>query len=88
MTLHDAGKKKKKDSKNHGDDSVRKLTSGEIALARTVFGNRVDYEKVKMHHGSYLPFNAQGANTAMTPHGEIYFINQYRDDFSQSLYSL
>lgn len=25
----------------------------------------------------------QNANTAMAPGGEIYFINQYRDDFSQ-----
>jgi hypothetical protein len=88
MTIHDASKKKKKDVKKQDDNSVRKLTSEEIALARTVFGNRIDYEKVKIHHGSYLPFNAQDANTAMTPNGEIYFINQYRDDFSQSLYSL
>ncbi|MFK3662726.1 type IV secretion protein Rhs [Scandinavium sp. NPDC088450] len=88
MTIHDASKKKKKNDKQHDDDSVRKLTTGEVALARTVFGNRIDYEEVKIHHGSYLPFSAQDANTAMTPNGEIYFINQYRDDFSQSLYSL
>lgn len=52
MTIHDAGKKKKKDDKKQDDDSVRKLTTGEIALARTVFGNRIDYDKVKIHHGA------------------------------------
>lgn len=84
MTIHDASKKKKKDDKKQDDDSVRKLTTGEIALARTVFGNRIDYEKVKIHHGSYLPFGLQNEHTAMTPNGEIYFRKEYRADFSQS----
>ncbi|SUG34717.1 Uncharacterised protein [Salmonella enterica subsp. arizonae] len=36
MTIHDASKKKR-DDKKQDDDSVRKLTTGEVALARTVF---------------------------------------------------
>lgn len=86
MTIHDANNKKKKYDKKQDDDSVRKLTSGEVALARTVFGNRIDYEKVKIHHGSYLPFGLQGENVAMTPNGELYFrTTLYREDFSQTL---
>ncbi|WP_083615940.1 hypothetical protein [Pantoea sp. 1.19] len=83
MTIHDASKKKK-DDKKQDDDSVRKLTTGEVALARTVFGNRIDYEKVKIHHGSCLPFGLQGESVAMTPNGEIYFRDWYRDDGNDS----
>ncbi|WP_025903481.1 hypothetical protein [Tatumella sp. UCD-D_suzukii] len=85
MSIHDASKKKKHDKKQE-DDPVRKLTTGEIALARTVFGNRIDYEKVKIHYGSYLPFGLQAGNVAMTPNGELYFrTTLYREDFSQTL---
>ena len=69
MTIHDASKKKKKDDKKQDDDSVRKLTTGEIALAITVFGNRTDYEKVKINHVSILPFGLQHENAAMTHNG-------------------
>ena len=86
MSIHDASKRKQKRDKKQEDDSVRKLTTGEIVLARTVFGNRIDYEKVRIHHGSYLPFGLQGDNFAMTPNGELYFRTRlYRDDFSQTL---
>lgn len=84
MSIDDVSKKKKNDMKQ-SDDSVRELTTGEIALARTVFGSRIDYEKVKIHHDSYLPFGLQDEHTAMTPNGEIYFRYWYRDDFSKSL---
>ncbi|WP_312972636.1 type IV secretion protein Rhs [Atlantibacter sp.] len=84
MSIDDVSKKKKNDKKR-SDDSVRELTTGEIALARTVFGSRIDYEKVKIHHDSYLPFGLQDERTAMTPNGEIYFRYWYRDDFSKSL---
>lgn len=86
MTIHDRSKDKKKDKKKKEDDSVRKLTIGEIALARTVFSNRIDYGKVKIHHGSYLPFGLQGENVAMTPDGELYFrTTLYREDYSRTL---
>jgi len=85
MSIHDDSEKNKKNDKKQDDDSVRKLTTGEIALARTVFANRIDYEKVKIHHDSYLPFGLQSESVAMTPNGEIYFRYWYRDDFSKSL---
>lgn len=63
---------------------VRLLTTGEVALAKSVFASTIEYPKVWIHRDSYLPFNLQDADTAMTPNGELYFLNTYRDDFSQS----
>lgn len=64
------------------NDGIRRLTTGEIQLAKSVFLSTIDYSKVWIHRGSYLPFNLQNEDTAMTPNGEIYFRNQYCDDFS------
>lgn len=65
------------------EGSARPLTIGEIALARSVFDNGIRYSDVKVHNGSYLPFNMQSKNVAMTPNGEMYFREPYyRDDFS------
>jgi type VI secretion system secreted protein VgrG len=62
----------------------RPLTSGEIAMARQMFGNSIDYSKVKVHNHGYLPFDLQGENTAMSPDGEIYFRKEnYEADFSR-----
>lgn len=66
------------------EDGVRLLTAGEIQLAQSVFLSTIDYSKVWIHRGSYLPFNLQNEHTAMTPNGEIYFRDEYRDDFSLS----
>ncbi|MCT4712263.1 type IV secretion protein Rhs [Enterobacteriaceae bacterium H11S18] len=66
------------------EGGVRLLTAGEIQLAQSVFLSTIDYSKVWIHRGSYLPFNLQNEDTAMTPNGEIYFCNQYFDDFSQA----
>ncbi|WP_137807876.1 type VI secretion system Vgr family protein [Pseudomonas sp. G(2018)] len=64
----------------------RRLTYGEIAMAKTVFKNSVDYSKVKIHHGGWwLFFGFQ--NTAVTPNGEMYFpesTHYYKDDFSNT----
>ncbi|AWV25441.1 MULTISPECIES: hypothetical protein [Citrobacter] len=70
---------------NIKEGGLRRLTSGEVELAKSVFGSTLQYHKVWIHRDSYLPFNLQDSNTAMTPDGEIYFRNQYRDDFSQTL---
>lgn len=70
------------------EGGVRPLTTGEIALAKSVFASTVDYSTVWLHRESYLPFNLQDEDTAMTPNGEIYFRNQYRDDFSLATDSL
>lgn len=64
---------------------LRLLTTGEIKLAKKVFEDQIQYNKVWIHHGSYLPFSMQEKNTAMTPNGEIWFeTNVYRDDYSLS----
>lgn len=66
------------------EGGVRLLTAGEIQLAQSVFLSTIDYSKVWIHRESYLPFNLQNEDTAMTPNGEIYFRNQYFDDFSRA----
>ena len=49
----------------------RSLTPGEIALARSVFGDAIDYEKVRLKLGKWWPFHPAGV--AMAPMGHIHF---------------
>lgn len=66
-------------------DGLRLLTLGEINLAQTLYGSGIRYYEVWVHRGSYLPFNAQDFNTAMSPNGELYFMEgTYEDDYSMS----
>ena len=61
----------------------RALTTGEIALARSVFGEAVDYSKVRLIRGKWWPF--QPPNAAMAPDGNIYFhpaAGGWSDDFA------
>lgn len=74
----------KADKYNVKEGGLRLLTAGEIQLAQSVFASTIEYSKVWIHRDSYLPFNLQYEDTAMTPNGEFYFRNTYRDDFSQS----
>lgn len=67
-------------SDNEG--SQRLLTLGEIALAKSIFGNSIVYPRVWIHHASYFPFKLQGRNTAMSPNGELYFRDWYCENFS------
>lgn len=68
------------------EGTLRRLTSGEISLANSVFMSTIPYHKVWIHCDSYLPFSLQDDHTAMTPNGEIYFrAPLYREDFSKSL---
>lgn len=62
----------------------RSLTFGEIEMARLVFGDSVDYSRVKVHnHGYWLLFGFQHKDTGVTPNGEMYFPKDiYLDDFS------
>ena len=62
----------------------RDLTAGELAIARQVFGDAVDYSKVKIHnHGYWMFFGFQDKRTAVTPNGQMYYPKPiYRDDFS------
>jgi hypothetical protein len=63
---------------------VRCLTSGEVELARSVFGDAIDYSEVHLIKGKWWPF--QPRNAAMAPMGDIYFHPEnggWSDDFSK-----
>ena len=49
----------------------RSLTPGEIGLARSVFGDAIDYSKVRLKLGKWWPLHPRGS--AMAPMGNIYF---------------
>lgn len=61
---------------------LRLLTLGELRLARSVFGNSIRYHTVWIHHDSYIPFGLQLKEYVMTPNGELYFRDWYKNDFS------
>ena len=68
---------------------ARPLTDGEIALARQVFGESVDYGRVRMVRHRWWPF--QPRNIVMAPTGNIHFHADsplWRDDFSTAPLSL
>ena len=61
----------------------RPLTPGEIDLARSIFGQAIDYSKVRMIKRKWWWF--QPRNTAMAPTGNIHFHphgNLWSEDFS------
>ena len=66
--------------------SVRKrhLTTGEIDLVHSVFGDSIDTEQVRLVEGKWWPF--QPKRSAMAPMGNIYFHPSgggWSDDFSK-----
>ena len=71
---------KKKEIK---EPMLRQITLGEMAMAKTIFGNSMSYN-VWVHCDSYLPFGMQSENVAMAPNGDIYFrAALYKHDFSE-----
>ena len=64
----------------------RKLTAGEIALARTAFGDKIEYGKVRLSDGpganpmAHMAF-AKG-NPAITIGNTVYFKRDFCRDFS------
>lgn len=61
---------------------VRPMTAGEIAMAKTVFKDAIDYSLVKIHKGGLFGQPDRSGN-AMTPKGEIYFpSDSFKPDFS------
>lgn len=58
----------------------RPLTSGEISLARTVFGDSIDYASVSVSEEKYIFFQPSG--TAMAPNGNLYMHGCYCDDYA------
>lgn len=64
---------------------LRLMTPGEINLSQQLYSQSIQYNKVWIHHRSFLPFGMQENNTAMTPTGEIWFeTNVYLDDYAYS----
>ena len=67
----------------------RPLTSGEIDLARSIFGDAIDYGRVKLVRGKWWPFQPRGI--VMAPTGNIHFHPDSRlwsEDFSKERLSL
>lgn len=61
--------------------SLRRMTSGELTLARSIFENTIDYSKVWIHNENICL--GQGERTAMTPNGEMYYPDAvYSSDYS------
>ena len=61
----------------------RSLTAGEIALARTIFGDAIDYAAARVANRKWAFF--QPREVAMAPRGCIHFNPRgtaYRDDFA------
>jgi hypothetical protein len=60
----------------------RTLTPGEVALARSIFGEAIDYARVRIHAAKWAFF--QPRSTVMAPDGDIWFHPKgggFRDDF-------
>ena len=66
------------------DGSLRLMTQGELKMAREIFRDTINYPKVWIHKGSYLPFGLQSMGTSMSPNGEMYFREYYSPDFSRA----
>ena len=67
----------------------RPLTPGEIALARSMFGGSIDYDRVRIVRARWWPFQPGGV--VMAPTGNIHFHPadpRWSDDFSAECLSL
>lgn len=60
----------------------RGLTANERKLVMPIFKDSIDYDKVKIHHGRFIPI-FQPSQTAMTPFGTIHFPDDiYEEDYT------
>lgn len=69
--------------------SARPLTDGEIELARSIFGESVDYGQVRMIRRKWWPFQPRGI--VMAPTGNIHFhpdSPNWSEDFAHERLSL
>lgn len=67
----------------------RELTGGEIAMARSVFGDSIDYAPVRLFRSKWWPFQPRGI--VMAPCGHIHFHPEdpnWRDDFAAAEWNL
>lgn len=58
----------------------RRLTDGEIELARSIFGDSIDYARVTVTDDKYVFFQPKGV--AMTPNGSLYMNGCYYADYA------
>ena len=61
----------------------RHLTPGEVGIARTVFGDALDYAPIKLRRRKWFPL--QPRNITMAPRGHLHFHpdgSAYCDDFA------
>ncbi|KPL67621.1 vgr related protein [Erythrobacter sp. SG61-1L] len=61
------------------------MTPGEITLARSIFGNAIDYAPVRIRRRKWFPF--QPRKTVMAPRGHLHFHPDgpaYCDDFAKA----
>ena len=64
--------------------TARTLTYGEQSLARLLFGDAIDYTRVRIHDRGYF-WRFQSRHTAVAPNGQIYFNHEdFLTDFSQA----
>ncbi len=75
-----------KRKKKRNNRIERGLTLGEIALAKKMFGNSINYSLVSIHNYKYVFF--QPSNSGMTPNGELYIHGAYMADYSSAVPSL
>ena len=62
----------------------RSLTPGEVEMARSIFGDDLDYAGVRLFEGKWWPF--QPRRSAMAPMGDIWFhpdSGGWSEDFSR-----
>ena len=62
----------------------RPLTPGEVELARSIFGDAINYAEVRLFKGKWWPFHPR--NAAMAPTGHIWFHpvgGGWSEDFSR-----
>lgn len=67
----------------------RPLTPGEIAMARSIFGDSIDYRRVRLVRRKWWPLQPRGI--VMAPTGNIHFHPDnpiWRDDFSTAEWNL
>jgi hypothetical protein len=63
----------------------RPLTPGEITLARSMFGDAIDYAPVRIRRRKFFPFHPR--KVTMAPRGHLHFhpeANHYCDDFAEA----
>ena len=68
---------------------ARRLTAGEIDLARTIFGDAIDYAQVRLVRRKWWPLQPKGI--VMAPTGNIHFHPRsplWSEDFSKERLSL